>query len=218
MSTSQVQVQAQGILLEEIDTDLAALTIDLTTVVAADALGALLKGLAGFYRAGVSLDDPKHDPWVWFKYSSGGGESESTHELLISKLIIGTPNKLKVVGRKRWIQNLATILTALAQLSGNIEGQPPQHDQVVQVCQQAPAPASIRTPPPPSPSATELGDAILRINAALTDLEARRVDGKISDSEYTIRRNALETAQAEFMKGLKIVSAIRPIQSGSAGG
>lgn len=75
MSTSQVQVQAQGILLEEIDTDLAALTIDLTTVVAADALGALLKGLAGFYRAGVSLDDPKHDP----------GSGLNTHQEVVSR-------------------------------------------------------------------------------------------------------------------------------------
>ena len=50
MAASETAVEVKGISFEEIDDDLAELTIELRTDVPAEALATLLRGLATFYK------------------------------------------------------------------------------------------------------------------------------------------------------------------------
>jgi hypothetical protein len=204
-----VETQVRGILLEELDADFSTLTIDLEAVIPADSLAKLLRGLAAFYSIGVSLDNPRFE--AWFEVKDGWVPST---QLLISELIVGTPNRLKVAGRRRLIATLAAIMGALAQISGNMvelkkgSAEPTRVEVNLNVNQGArPQPPPPPPPAPPQPTLGELMDAIQRENSLLSQLDAQYNEGKISLSDYVIRRDMLESALRDLKQSLHIVCA-----------
>ena len=114
MAASETAVEVKGISFEEIDGDLAELTIELRTDVPAEALATLLRGLATFYKVGATLDQVTGDapPDIWLRDRAGNGLSVPASDLFISQLVIGTPNKLKLVGRRRWMKDLTAFVRA----------------------------------------------------------------------------------------------------------
>lgn len=203
------EVQIDGVLLEEIDADISALTIDLQNTVTATALASLLRGLAAFYKVGVRLDGPGYDPFVTFKSASPGGLSaESSDELLIANLIIGTPNKVRVVGRSRWLRDLRALIGALAFLLP--PGPGPSHD--FSNTASATSSASVATSnvnvltgaAPTQVNAAELAEAIYKNVEVQQELDAQLQDGKISLTEYIELRNSLEKARGDLAVAMSI--------------
>jgi len=201
-----VQTQVQGILLEELDADFSALTIDLKSVIPAVALAKLLKGLADFYSIGATLDNPRFEAWLEVE-----DEWVSSGQLLISELIIGTPNKLKVSGRKRLIASLAAILVSLTQLSANVveltKGTPEGTKVSLTVNWNQQGRPQLPPPTSPHPTLGELMDAIEKDNAMLSQLEVQFRDEKISLADYVIRRDMLESALRDLKQSLHILCA-----------
>jgi hypothetical protein len=196
------EVQVEGILLEDIDDDISALTIDLKNTITADALATLLRGLATFYKVGVRLDGPDYDPFVTFKSASGGINAESSDELLIAQLVIGTPNKVRLEGRSRWLRDLRKLLLALALFLPAGEA----HDvpNATPVTAAATSTVNLSTTAPAHGDAAEFGDQFYKNIEAQRELDAQMQDGRITLSEYVELRAALESARKDLIVAMSI--------------
>jgi hypothetical protein len=192
--------QIEGLLLEEIDDDISALTIDLRTTITANSLATLLSGLADLYKVGVRLDDPHYDPWVTFKYPGGGSHSGSSVELFISQLMIGTPNKVRVVGRSRWIKDIYTMAATLALFLPSPGHESTNAASVTNVKQTVAVTSS--APVPPSPG--ELLDTLNKNIEMQLELDARLQADRISLSEYIELKTELEKARRDLYAGMCI--------------
>lgn len=120
MAATFEAVQVAGVSLRE-DGELSELTIQLPLIAPAEALADLLNGLARYYRVGAWLDaqDGRKFPQVWFPYpGGGGGEWRRAEELFISRLVIGTPNEIKVTGASRWVKDLYVLVAAFVMAMG----------------------------------------------------------------------------------------------------
>jgi hypothetical protein len=189
--------QTKGLVLEEIGDGISALTIDLEVIVTADALASLLRGLAGFYKVGVSLDDRTYDPFV--AYPPGNVSFQSSDQLLISELIIGTPNKARVVGRSRWINDLhtlvATFVLALTPLA--------PHDPNVVVV--TPPAVSVTSPARDPLRQAELADRLYKNIETQVELENQLRDGRISLSKYVELTASLDKARQDLNAAMSII-------------
>jgi hypothetical protein len=191
------EVQVEGLLLEDIDDDISALTIDLKNTITADALATLLRGLAIFYKVGMRLDGPDFDPFVTFRSAGGGINAESSDELLIAQLVIGTPNKVRLEGRSRRLRDLRKLLLALALFLPAGEA----HDvpNATPVTAAATSTVNLSTTAPAHGDAAEFGDQFYKNIEAQRELDAQMQDGRLTLSEYVELRAALESARKDLI-------------------
>lgn len=97
-----------GLTLEERTDGLSELTIDLETAVPAAALAKLLGSLAELYNIGYAAAGKPDVGFISF-----GNEFILPQELFITKLEIGTPNKVKVSGASSVLDDLYKIMKIL---------------------------------------------------------------------------------------------------------
>jgi hypothetical protein len=229
MVTSGIAEEVVGIAFDEIEEDLAVLTIELRTDVSAEALATLLRGLATFYKVGATLDRWNGDspPAIVLEDADGNSVTVPASELLISQLTIGTPNKVKVVGIRRWIKDLTAFVRAatlalstaapMVPHAGDQPPQPPSQQVVVkqgdQIQRQGNQTQNLYVYPagqpatPASPEYYMTGPQCMEAFNKLADMRAHVselfAEGKISWGDYEDQNRALSTAQSDIMDGLK---------------
>ncbi|MDY6944695.1 MAG: hypothetical protein SXG53_03170 [Pseudomonadota bacterium] len=196
---ASVVTEVEGVRIEESAGGLASLTIDLQVAVPAGSLAVLLQGLADLYRLGASMDTSGEDPWIsWGERTSR--QFASSSELFISRLEIGTPNKVTVTGRSALIRDLYALVVTIGLAKAIFF---PTH---------APTPAPPPEPPAISMTATEYMQAVNENLMMRRTLDEQLQEGSINIGEYMHRRSIIENALKDVQQGMQIART-RPANS-----
>ena len=193
-------VKVDGLTLDDIGQGLSELTINLQTVVSAEALGKLLGSLAELYRIGFAAAGKPEMEFISF-----GNEFISPQDLIITELKIGTPNMVKVCGCSSVLDDLykiMKILTLAAALSGAAPTPTASGDLDHNVTIVVDAPESARENP-----VTTMLELQRALNANITmrmNLDRAHANGEIPLHSYLEQIATLDTAAKDLNAALSV--------------